>query len=295
MVFHGPINPEEQHVHLVMPGEACEAVIPDEIIKLFRWLADDTIKYNVTRLDLAVDKAPFSPLEFYEALKQGDLVSLAKREKIHWEESPFEQQEVGDKVGTHTCYLGSRNAQRLLRVYDKRGYTRVELECSQERAHVISCGSGGLLVSDSTKWLEIAVGHIRQYVEIKDRDWWLEFCLGTVKADMKVSIPRVVSSEKIIKWLHKQVAAAAFVSAYLSEDGLFADELVEVGRKKLEKIRRRYGKSRYDVLLAVGCTIERQPIEHFNKQFDNSGYVPVHLISPDPEQDISGLLIDKPG
>ena len=50
---------------------------------------------------------------------------------------PFERQENGE-LGTHTVNLGSRQSERMIRVYNRRGFTRLEMELKDKRADLVA-------------------------------------------------------------------------------------------------------------------------------------------------------------
>src|SRR6266536_5493986 len=115
----------EDNAHVVLPGETC-AVGVDALLQLLTRLRMWSSRSAVARLDLAVDAVPFTPADAYAAVRAGHTVSWVKRGRdgaiSHvWHSSNR------DGEGT-TLYVGRRSSQRFMRIYDRRGPTRIELE-----------------------------------------------------------------------------------------------------------------------------------------------------------------------
>jgi Replication initiation factor len=90
----------------------------------------------------------------------------------------------------------------MIRVYDKRGYTRLELELKEARADLVA---KELSQADNiSKWYEIMVGHFRDFVDF-DTQWWIEFVDNVGRAWASVSKPKDIAIEKIQNWIDRQV------------------------------------------------------------------------------------------
>ena len=92
-VYHDPVRQDhhaEEHYHIEIPGQACDALLPSVFPALLAELSGNGVRFNIKRLDLAFDGVPFSPQEFLDALQSEDLNSLAKRETIRVDSSPRE-------------------------------------------------------------------------------------------------------------------------------------------------------------------------------------------------------------
>ncbi len=68
-----------EHIHLVLPGEACEVVGVQGLLGLLDRLRELAARVRVVRLDVAVDHAPFTPAQAYAAVRAGEVVCWAKR------------------------------------------------------------------------------------------------------------------------------------------------------------------------------------------------------------------------
>jgi DNA relaxase NicK len=140
------------------------------------------------------------------------------------DQSPFALREDG-QVGTTTVYLGSNESGRMLRVYNKRGPTRIELQMRDDRAQLVAMD---ILLRHPSKWHEVGIGHLLQYVSFRDGaapGWWLEFVGSVQSADLKISSSRVISLQKLDNWFKRQVAVA-FSVIYEIEGGEYFRDLI---------------------------------------------------------------------
>jgi len=238
-VYHDPVQLTKDgasHYHVEIPGEACDALLPSVFSTLLAELTGCGVRYNVKRLDLAFDDVPFSPQEFLEAAKSDDMVSLAKREKIKINQSPFQLTDDGKQEGTTTVYLGRNSSQRMVRVYDRRGPVRLEFQMRDDRAQAVALDVFSKPYPD---WEITAKSHLRQYVDFIDIDWWDLFVDMVVRADLKISSARKVTFAKLEGWLDKQVSVA--LSVWFDVQGEVAQaEFFEMLRKARRRDRSRY-------------------------------------------------------
>jgi len=242
------------HVHLELPGDACDCLPPDKMITLFKLLDDYGLRYTVKRLDIAFDGLSFTPGDVYRAILDGKLNSFANRKSIQFIESPYEEKDDGT-LGTSTVYVGSGQSLRMLRVYDKRGFTRAELQFRDERAHIVAVD---LFTGQYDDWDRKGKSHLRQYVEFTEFPEWEAFIDGVERYSIRIPSARVVSLEKLTAWMKNQVACAFYVLQELG-GGAYALDLAQIGERKLKKKTR----SRYDVLLQmvavddIDCQLQR--------------------------------------
>src|SRR5208283_250271 len=144
----------------------------------------------------------FTPQEVEKAIKAGKVKSLAKRKTLKAEQSPFDPKDNGE-IGTYTVYFGSRQSERMIRVYDRRGFTRLELEMKGKRADLVA--KQILQSSDVSEWYPIALSHLLDFVNF-DMPWWEEFVNGVGRAHAIVSTPKEITEASITTWLTHQVA-----------------------------------------------------------------------------------------
>ncbi|MFC1936772.1 replication initiation factor domain-containing protein, partial [Chloroflexota bacterium] len=200
------------YFHIELPGSACDC-IPDEDIKeftaeLYRWRLENNFK--VTRLDLAWDGVRMHPLDFSEAVELEMVRTLAKRSSLSVFNQPYEDREDGVQ-GTASVSLGSRASSRMIRVYNKRGPTRVEFQMRQDRAHEVALD---VLLASPSQWHNKALSHLLDYVDISRHDLypgWGELVQEVDRAYKTVSDARQLEMDNLAGWLMKQVSPALSV------------------------------------------------------------------------------------
>jgi len=238
-VYVDPSRGQQDYFHFEIPGRACELIPWEKFLQLegvLNFIYPEHYRYK--RLDFAFDNVPFIPQDMETAIKNNDVRSLAKRKSLKKLEEPFEKKDNGE-IGTYTVYFGSRQSERMIRVYNKRGFTRLELELKDRRANLVAVQL--FSVSDISEWHPIALSHLQDFIEV-DTDWWREFVSGTGRAWATVSTPREVSQEKTTDWLEHQVSAALSVIHDIRDDD-FLKDLIRKGRVKRKR------NSRYNLLL----------------------------------------------
>jgi DNA relaxase NicK len=228
---------DDEYFHFEIPGKACELLSWEYYQGLESLISSCySNRYSYKRIDLAFDNCPFTPMQVEEAIREGKVRSLAKRESLEMHNSPFLLKENG-KEGTHTVYFGSRSSERMIRVYDKRGFTRLELELKDERADLVA--KELFQANDISKWYTIMIGHLRDFVDFEN-PWWSEFVSGKGRAWAVISNPKDIEMEKILNWIDRQVTPALSVVIDTQPE-----EVMEI---LLKKGRERRG-SKYNLLL----------------------------------------------
>lgn len=217
-LYYNPVPQSEgeikEYCHFEFPGSACDAVIPVHFRDFVSMLQQDEIQFKITRLDIAWDDMPFTPLEFYNRVHDGEAVTPvklnkegSKNENFSFIQSPFELRDNGE-VGTSTCYLGSKKSQRFIRVYDRRGGTRLEFVCRDERAHAVALDMFEYIYGD---WDIVARENLLDFIRFDAWIVWLKFIAYAKQAAIKVSSARVASLSKMRDWFERQVAVALSV------------------------------------------------------------------------------------
>jgi DNA relaxase NicK len=247
-VYLHPINENAAYFHVEIPGEACDCLQWEYYFGLLNYLESNFHgKYIFKRIDLAFDYVPFTPKEVEDAIKAERVRSLAKRESLEVFDSPFKPRENGE-LGCYTVEFGSRSSERMVRIYNKRGFTRIELQAKDDRAHFI--GIQLLNIQDKDKWFPVMISHLRDFLDI-DAPWWEEFINGNARAYLTVSKPRELELERIAAWFDHQIAPTFSVLV----DGMDGVEL----RSMINRGRRRRN-SKLDDLLRIQ-TMGREPRE----------------------------------
>ena len=237
-LYHAPINNSsgKDYIHLVFPGQACDTLDTEEIRGIVYRL-NKNYQTNVTRVDVAFDYVPFSPHDFYTALCDGNVRSLAKRESIRFESSPRQPQKSGEKIGCSTTYLGSRSSTRSLRVYDQRGYTRFEVEYRRDRANEVI---KQVFPNFVERWPDLMVSHLLDFVDLRENGegerlgFWESFVQGKKRAGLKISDAREADLNKTLSWIGRQVSPGlSVISDVYGEEKI--DQIIKIGRKKRGK------------------------------------------------------------
>lgn len=181
-LYSGPVH--GLHCSLEIPGEAIEILGETLLFEFLSGLGslshkdkeghERAVTWRCTRLDIAFDHASFHPRQCYEAWLRKDVRCSANWEKHKWEENPEGQ--------IFRC--GARSSMRYLRIYNRRGYTRVELELKSGFAELASLIYISQMGQD---WNSCAVGLLRDYIDFVDRNtggsstradllpWWQAF------------------------------------------------------------------------------------------------------------------------
>jgi DNA relaxase NicK len=237
-IGYRPINnlSDKEFVSLQLPGQACDALEPELIQRVIVDL-NKLSKTNVTRLDVAFDNVPFTPDDFYDALCLGHVRSLAKRESIRRFAEPYALQEDGENEGCVTVYFGSRSSMRSLRVYNKRGYPRLEIEYRKERANAVS---SDVLICHPDCWADFMVEHLLDFIDLVDVGsgerlaFWQEFINGRKRAGLEISDARITDLNKKLSWLGRQVSPTlAMVYEVFGEDQI--RKLIKAGESRMGK------------------------------------------------------------
>lgn len=218
-VLSDPTQDGMPDVCIDVPGSACDWLGADRLSAIVN--ASD----GLTRVDLAVDHAPFTPAQLAEADAADDIRTRSLA-------STFHQGLRGD--GGDTYELGSKASDRQLVAYDRRGFTRVELRLRRHRAEAARWA----LVGPSERLVAASVGLIRGMVDFVEASsdlnasrrrllpWWSAF-VSASKRIVQVVAARVASTvETKVQWLRGTVSRTL---AALVAGGLDLDALVREG------------------------------------------------------------------
>ena len=207
-LYSDPIGqPEDPYSSLEFPGSACDA-LPDATIQEFLSAVRQTETTHVTRVDLAWDGASFTPELVKEAVQAKQIRSYLRRKNWEYSISPEAIREDG-QIGTSSLRLGSNHSERLLRVYDKHGPVRVELQTRNERADLVTWD---VLVRPVEEWFTKALGHLRDYIDFIDLDsqrllpWWESFVTNTQRSGKTITDAREIELSRKIAWFDQQVS-----------------------------------------------------------------------------------------
>lgn len=250
-IYYDHVTAKEgkEHCHIEIPGSACEALLPSVFPELVNFLTENKFRFSIKRADFAFDGVPFSPQEFLEGLMSDNLVSLIKRDpslendSIRVSQSPCSLRENGE-VGTMTVYAGSSSSQRMVRVYNKRGDTRLEFQLRDERAHAVCLDVFAHAWED---WEYTVKAHLRQFIDFKKTDWWAVFVSIAHRAALKISSARRMSLTRMEEWFNRQVV----VSLSVYEDVWGKAEAKQRIDALVTKARKTRDRSRYASVLQL--------------------------------------------
>ena len=236
-VYYEPAQDDDFFFHVEIKGQACTALAPSVYIGIIRWLDFDEVVFKVTRLDLAFDELFFTPTDFYNhLLTDNDILTFANRRTIKFHIAPFEARENGE-IGTSGVYLGSRKSERMIRVYDLHGFTRLELQLKQDRADAIA---RHIFISEYPDWEQIAKSHLRQFVDFPSWDYWIFFISSVVRSDLIIASARLMTLEKSKKYIEEQVSPTLSVLQDVLGEGDFAQYLERTLEQAKDRPRTRY-------------------------------------------------------
>lgn len=227
------------HAHLELPGQACALINPDKFRDLFVFLQKNDVRYNIARMDVALDHQNFTPADLWKALENEQFESRVHRKSIT---RVFDLAESGD-----TVYLGSKTSETYIRVYKKytenhdvfgdSDYTRVELVVKNERATYLYNVFGA---NPLDHWMVWAKSTLNAYFSVLT-NWWSEWLESLNRGALfRIQNPPK-SLDRTAQWLYKQVSASLkmFVSALAGNNPDLVNkeiqDLLDFGADKLSK------------------------------------------------------------
>lgn len=255
-----PQAPREVHVDIT--GGVTSGWTYDFIQSVVRFVRDN--KGKVGRLDIAFDdtESEVSVEMVEEAVRKGQAVKRSKQ----WQK--IEKGDNGNQSTGYTLYLGSRQSDTFLRVYDKAKqhraegrecpdrWVRWELEIKCQRAE--QCGRV-LSAIDETQFREFAVGLLRSSVDFRDTSydaeaweryrspllpWWESLTAGFAKA--RLAVQKVQKKiEDVKQWASKSLAPMLAVLCASREAGqAWLEQMIVTGPD-------RWKQKHYDLLASI--------------------------------------------
>mgnify|MGYP002778422984 CR=1 FL=1 len=227
-IYFEPSADNMPPVLLECPGEACEVLGFDNLRILF-------CNAELTRSDIAFDRAPFTPRDVASWVREGNIRTRAKSRRF------FE--DLSNTGEGETVYIGSRQSEQLLRVYDRRGFTRVELELKGEMARSFK----EILLLDSDHFSQKAVGVLREFIDFVDAEkdsnvsrapllaLWEEFTKNLSRVKIRATGIVTQTLETVKEWLEFQVSAMLHTYA---KAGGSVGQLLKLGEGRLKRKHR---------------------------------------------------------
>lgn len=207
-------SPGRGDVFVSLPGEVCESLGVPALVALATELDLDPS----SRLDVAWDVHGVTPAEPHAAFLAGDVVTRIHR-GINPETGRMRGQDWRSNADGDTVYLGSRSSERFVRIYDRRGPTRFEMEWKGQRAVLLW---RRLLACSEDRWSAEAMSELRAFLDFRKLDygldgkpvavryryllpWWEAVTEGAGRSC--VTVPRAARTlEDKRAWLRSQVA-----------------------------------------------------------------------------------------
>jgi hypothetical protein len=222
-------------VFVTVPGEVCEEMGVENLVALSLYTGVEPS----SRLDLAWDSTGLTPELLGQAFEGGDVVTRIQRPVNEATGRLKGIQRQSNHEGD-TVYLGSRTSERFLRVYDRRGSCRVELELKERRAVEMWRRLVALVSEDL--WSMEALAELRAFVDFRDRSvavhpedcpllpWWAAFCQGAERRS--TVLPRVVPTlEKKDRWMRDHVSTSLALVVAVNGPSIIQDMLT-LGRAR---------------------------------------------------------------
>jgi len=241
-------------VLLTAKGEAFESMNLTAWENLLYGCLKLGIMPNVKRFDYAFDHCGFTLDDVVAAMDKRGVRSWAKHLELmgscKQEKKNGEYEDVGE-CG-RTFYAGVRGSDRMVRIYDKRGFTRCEGQWSGVRAGMVLAAIAYESSQNDCDWDEAAKrlmkGELVDYLNFVDREsagnitrckrlaWWDAFVEGAAR--IRRIVPRAARTlERSISWIKRQVAPslAVFVDVVRTTGGdvrAALQSVVDDGRRR---------------------------------------------------------------
>ena len=237
-----PVNDGQNHCHLEIKGKALESIGQLQFIEFLTVISETYTRWNVTRFDGAFDHSHISPEYMVKCERDGAFRTQSRSFKL--------VTSTTDGKRSSTYYIGSRSkgSERMLRVYDQRGYNRVELELRKTRADLVV---KDLLLYKPDSWPSRFLCHLRDFVDVIDADTgsgnksradlcplWADFVKASEAAKIRVSVEST-SLQRTQEWIEKSVVTSlATLLDSKAVDVPWLMDQIEVGRLKMSSYQR---------------------------------------------------------
>jgi hypothetical protein len=162
-----------------LKGRECSLVGSEGIASLLAELGHRW-EIRCSRVDYAWDAVPFDVAMFRQAIVDRNI-----RTHVPYDGPDFHESPTGN-----TCYFPKRRADRFVRVYDRRGPVRFEIQFGSEYAEKVG---DAMRAAGLETWPDMFMSHVRALLDVIVRDnervtrcslqpWWAEFIEDAAKA-----------------------------------------------------------------------------------------------------------------
>lgn len=197
-----PSSASQSYTCIRLPGSALESLGGEVFAhRVLASVCEWGWRWHVTRIDAAFDGSDVTPRRFRRAILKGQI-----RSRTHYTRPGQERSDDQKSSGWSfmengfgsTCNFGNRG-RGLVRVYDRRGFNRVEFQADGNHGQFLGTV---LAKAPLDQWAAVCLSCLRHFVDVVDRSsdsnisrcklvgWWAEFVQGVESA--KVSFRRVV-------------------------------------------------------------------------------------------------------
>jgi DNA relaxase NicK len=211
-VFAHPERPD-MGVMVEVTGEGCEQLGTLEVLDLAA-----VLELRASRVDLALDGADFTPKDVRDAWRAGDVrtrsqVPADALPDRQWRTCEWRSTATGDLFG-----MGARSSRSYVRVYDRRGFTRLELELKAEAAIAAASALREARASGAAALAAVMMAWVRRSVDFVDASsdtnssrrellpWWAAFVGAVEAARVRLVDPVTRTLEDAQAWVERQVA-----------------------------------------------------------------------------------------
>jgi hypothetical protein len=230
-IYCDPINNKYgDYVSFVIPGEACEIMEPGLLKKIYDECQIRGIRIHCTRLDYKFDYVGFSPYQLRWMVDNKLNYGFFNRKNVRTYLDNGKDEEGNE--GMITVYLGADTSGRVLKVYDKHAFTRLEMVNRNEWAENLV---QWLIKVEPGRWAEVFLPAVQGFVGF-EYPLWDEFIKDTERAYMTVGKKKNAELEKMFEYYRENLAQ--FVSVLIDVDESRFLSYTEMGReKKYDNIR----------------------------------------------------------
>jgi DNA relaxase NicK len=235
------------HSRLALGGKLCGSVTPLKLRGFALWCQLNLPVLRVSRIDIAID-------DFDKAVSPNQIIEALKREEY----SGFKKADIVinhcSTWGGWCLYLGRRESDKILRVYDKYAESkgainsyRWELEAHDSYAQVIF-GAWCECTHDEDEiqhlLVNYAIGQLRflkrvdkNLARCPNLDWWDNFIAHLNSSPVRVVVTRIVATvQKKIDWVRRSVAKSLAVI----HDSVGSSRCFDLIAEEIESARLRY-------------------------------------------------------
>lgn len=235
----------EMGVHILIRGKGSDAIGTKAIFDMM-----EALELRTSRGDVYIDHCPFSPSDIRDEWRAGNVRTPVKEHPDSLKGRSYKRSDWDDSNTGDTFYMGSRSSQRYARCYNKRGYTRFELEIKGKRAAITFEALKMAFRASPEKFAEAAVGAIRDFVDFVQPEtdlnisraellpFWEIFTAGIARA--RIVLAREIDKDfvEVVEYIAKNYAPLLSV-IYQGMGWIKFREMVKKGKTRVKPKHRK--------------------------------------------------------